>query len=309
MDKTEQADDALGAAPEPGQVEAYAAFRAAWRALGRPEIDREELELSDGQLRVRVRAHQREAAWAPRYVGNELPGTRQAATRAQQDAQLRRAEAAAAAEDAERERLAAEADQAAALAETLETRTGELVELDDARSGWLAHTAGTRAAAERASAELAARHADTTPDRSVTAAEWLEAHLVEQVEDEAQRDIVDTDVLDGTRDAAPLEDADGENAPVSNLPDVREVAQAEPRVTGEDDVRVPDVDETAAAIERAHRALAEIQARDELDAAEEAAHQADQLSRWQTEDALAEDDYDGNDLDEPLEGELALTEV
>ena len=38
-------------APGPGKVEAYASYRAAWRALGRPEIDREELELSDGQLR------------------------------------------------------------------------------------------------------------------------------------------------------------------------------------------------------------------------------------------------------------------
>ena len=46
--------------PKPGQVEAYAAYRAAWRALGRPEVDREELELSDGQLRMRVRAYERE---------------------------------------------------------------------------------------------------------------------------------------------------------------------------------------------------------------------------------------------------------
>ena len=306
LDKTEQADDALGAAPEAGQVEAYAAYRAAWRALGRPEIDREELELSDGQLRVRVRAHQREAAWAPRYVGNELAGTRQAASRAQQDAELRRAEAAAAAEETERERLVAEADHAAALAETLEARAKELVELDDARSGWLAHTAGTRAAAERAIAELAARHADTSPEATVTAAEWLEAHLKEQADDEAQREIVETDVREEARDVASPE---AEEAPISDLPDLRELAEAEPPVASGDYVRVPDVDETAAAIERAHRALSEMRARDELDAAEETAHQIEQLARWQSEDAATEVDYDGDDLDEPLEDELASAEV
>ena len=32
--------EALGPAPKPGQVEAYAAYRAAWRTLGRPEIER-----------------------------------------------------------------------------------------------------------------------------------------------------------------------------------------------------------------------------------------------------------------------------
>ena len=309
LDKAEQADEALGAAPEAGQVEAYAAYRAAWRALGRPEIDREELELSDGQLRVRVRAHQREAAWAPRYVGNELAGTRQAATRAQQDAELRRAEAAAAAEDAERERLAAEADQAAALAETLEARAGELVELDDARSGWLAHTAGTRAAAERASAELAARHADLTPEPMVTAAEWLDAHLKDQADEEAQREIVDIDLAGETQEVAPPSTTEGEQAQTFDLPDLREVAEDETVPAGEDDVRVPHADETAAAIERAQRALAEMRAREELDAVEEAAHQAEQLAQWQAEDAATEVDYEDDSVDELPEDAPASTEA
>lgn len=63
----------------PGQVEEFAAYRSAWRALDRPEIDREHLELSNGQLRARIRAYQRELAAAPRYVANELAGTRQSA--------------------------------------------------------------------------------------------------------------------------------------------------------------------------------------------------------------------------------------
>ena len=52
---------------------------AGWRALGRPDTDVEERELSDGQLRMRVRAMERENAWQPRYVARELSGTTQAA--------------------------------------------------------------------------------------------------------------------------------------------------------------------------------------------------------------------------------------
>ncbi len=51
---------ALGPPPRPGQVETYAAWGAALRALGRPEADRAETEMSTGQLRVRIRAYERE---------------------------------------------------------------------------------------------------------------------------------------------------------------------------------------------------------------------------------------------------------
>jgi hypothetical protein len=191
------ADDALGPAPKPGQIEQYAAYRAAWRTLGRPEIDREELELSDGQLRVRVRAHEREATWAPRYVGNELAGTHHATATYRQSAALRLAEADSASEPAEQQRLRAEAAQAHALADTLDARAAELQQLDDARAHWLAHTAGTRAAAERAKAELAARHVDDTePEQQVTAEEWLAAHRAALAQDEPHRDITETDVRD-----------------------------------------------------------------------------------------------------------------
>jgi len=88
----------LGPPPKAGQVEAYASWRAAWRALGRPDAERDELELSDGQLRMRVRALRREESWSPRYVGNELAGTRQAADTHRRTAALRAAEAAANAE-------------------------------------------------------------------------------------------------------------------------------------------------------------------------------------------------------------------
>ena len=196
-------DDALGPAPKPGQVEAYASWRAAWRALGRPEADRAEAEMSVGQLRLRIRAYEREATWAPRYVANELAGTRQAADKHRRDAAVRRAEAEV--RDAEHEAAVdkaadmewraqrlLEAEQAEALAAALDTRAAELAEADEARAQWYAHTAETRAAADRARAELTARQAagDLGPDEpAVTAGEWLAATDVEARAEDPHRAI------------------------------------------------------------------------------------------------------------------------
>ncbi|SDH19404.1 MobF family relaxase [Pseudonocardia oroxyli] len=253
-------EDALGPAPSPGQVEAFAAYRAAWRALGRPEIDREEIEMSDGQLRLRVRAAEREAAWGPRYVANELAGTRQAAEAQRQKAVLLAAEASGS-EDPER--LLRESAEAEALAATLDERQDQLQELDNVRSRWLAHTAATRAAGDRAQAELALRHADDVePEPQVTADEWLAAHRAAEVDGDRHREITEEYELDAGG-------VDDREAPL----DIREVAAAEEPVRGEDAVRVPSADETSAAIDRAHRALAEIQAREVYDAAREAEEQ------------------------------------
>jgi conjugative relaxase-like TrwC/TraI family protein len=165
---------ALGAAPKAGQVETYASWRAAWRALDRPDADRDEAEMSDGQLQLRICAYEREKAWAPRYVANELAGTRQAADRHRQKAVTCAAEAADATDTAGRAQLGQEATDAAALADLLDARVGELEAVDEARALWWAHTAGTRAAADRAAAELQARRAaDGRTDREVTADEIL----------------------------------------------------------------------------------------------------------------------------------------
>ncbi|MEU0093886.1 MobF family relaxase [Kribbella sp. NPDC006257] len=179
-------DDALGAAPKPGQVEQYASWRTAWRALGRPEADHAEAEMSPGQLRVRVRAYEREKAWAPPYVGEELAGTRQAADRERRTAALRAAEADATADDTARQQLLTEAEQAKALAQALDARAAELQIADDARALWLTHTAATQAAADRAAMELQARGIDNSDD-GPTSEEWLaeiEAQDDLQVRDE-----------------------------------------------------------------------------------------------------------------------------
>jgi hypothetical protein len=177
---------ALGPAPKAGQVEAYASWRSAWRALGRPESGRDELEMSDGQLLVRVRAHEREVAWGPKYVADELAGTRQAVATRRQEATMRRAGAAAAPDAAERDRLTREAAEADALADVLDERVQQLADADEARALWFALTAETRAAVDRSRAELSARRcADQHDEPTVTAEEWLAAHAEDvQVEDQ-----------------------------------------------------------------------------------------------------------------------------
>ncbi|HVK20933.1 MAG TPA: MobF family relaxase [Actinokineospora sp.] len=284
--------EALGAAPKPGQVEAYASWRAAWRALDRPEVDRDELEMSDGQLHLRMRAYERETTWAPKYVGEELAGTRQTAQQHRHTAEIRRAEAQAAADQAERERLATEAADADALAAVLDGRAAMLADADNARATWWAHTAETRAAADRAKAELSARRAaDGGKDEPVTAAEWLAAHAEAMAEADPDRQVAaDHDLVDVVEERADelaaVEPEPHPDAAETDVEDVRVIAETEPPVDESDIVRVPSADETAETIARAQRALAEIQARQDADAqraADEA--RAEQLARWAAADA------------------------
>ena len=287
---------ALGATPKAGQVEAYASWRAAWRALGRPESGRDEVEMSDGQLHVRARAWEREQAWGPEFVGNELAGTHQALGRRRRDAAMRRAEADAATDADERERLLQQASDAEALADVLAARAAELEAADEARAVWMAHTAETRAAADRARLELSARAVDAGPVETVTAEEWLEAHNRHMAEEDPHREItaehdladvveqqeadLDTVATDTTADHEVAETA---------VADVRDTADAETAVMHSEDVRVPSADESADTIEHARRALREIQAREAADAqrAEEEARAAEMYRRHTVDAAEA----------------------
>ncbi|MQA63401.1 MAG: relaxase domain-containing protein [Actinophytocola sp.] len=294
---------AIGAAPKRDQVEAYASWRAAWRALGRPEADRDELEMSDGQLRMRIRAYQREEAWAPEYVANELNGTHQSAEQHRQTAAMRRAEAANADDAAERQRLEQEAAEAAALADVLDQSAEHLRLVDQARADWLAHTAETRSAADRAQSELSARIVDDEQpaEPAVTAEEWLDAHREsDRVEDPhraitAEADLADeVDQRQADRDAVEPVAEPAADAVETDVADVRAAAADEPTPDQDDRVRVPSADETADSVDRAQRALAELEQRraaEQARAAEEA--RADQVARWQAE-AAAEHDREVN---------------
>ena len=280
--------DALGTAPRPGKPEHHASWRAAWHALGRPEADRAEAELSAGQLRVRVRAFKREKAWAPPYVGESLTATSLAASARRRDAVLTAARADAT-DPASAAPLRAEAADAAAIADTLELRAAELQIADDARARWLAHTAVTRDAAQRAEAELATRglSASTAAD-GVTAAEWLAAHRADQVEADAVRPITEghdlAEVVDRrAADLGTVRTRPSEPAPETNLSDLRESRAQD---MADEPGRIPDAAESRAAVRRAQAALAEIEQRRVLDdrrAREE--QRANQLTVWAADDA------------------------
>ncbi|WP_158307271.1 MobF family relaxase [Kribbella flavida] len=242
--------DAIGPAPAAGQTETYAAWRAAWDALGRPADQRAEAEMTTGQLRVRVAAYQREQTWAPPYVREELSGTAQAAERARTEATLRDAEAAASSDPQLRDKLAAEAAEARALAQAHDARAAELQAIEAARGEWLAHTAATRAAAGRAARELDARDV-TAADERTTAAEWLAAERDARRAEDPHRAITDeqdfTDIAaerehdlrtarasDELAEAEPVHDqltAPGEGAEyidVADVPDADLVDQHDP---------------------------------------------------------------------------------
>lgn len=263
----DRTSEALPGPPAPGQVEAYASWRASWTALGRPEADVAERECSDGALRVRVRGYERELAWQAPYVAHDLSGTSQALERERQTLEVRRAEAGAATNDTERVPLEKEAFDAAERVGQLQEQVRDLELADRARSMWYANTAGTRAAAQRAELELSRRGVDVHDESNlVIARELLEAQALGVEVDDLHRAV--TDEADLT-DVAVERDADAEvfadrmpEAAETALPDVRDTAAADPaRVDAFGDwQRVPDVAEVADDVGRAQRVLTEIEA-------------------------------------------------
>jgi hypothetical protein len=277
----------IGPPPKPGQLEAYASYRASWRALGRPDADTDEMRMSDGQLRIRIRAWEREQQWAPPRVVNELAGTTQAATRHRQTATLRAAEAHAATDPDTRGRLHQEAAEAAALADLLDAQIEQLAEIDEVWALHRAHTAMTRVNADRAAAELANRHANNPPtDTPTTGEEWLAHQAAAMRTEDPHREIHDdhelADAIPPLGDVVTDDHGPGAETPA---PDIRDLAAAEPPRIEDDAVRVPSADETADNLARAQRALAETrqrQADEQRHAAEQA--RAQQLTRWHTDD-------------------------
>jgi hypothetical protein len=283
---------ALGPPPKPGQPEHHASWRAACRALGLPEADTEEMHMSEGQLRMRIRAWDREKAWAPDNVTHELAGTRQAATRHRNKSTVLAAHASAATDPDTRNRLQQEAAETAALADLLDTQITHLAETDDIYSYYLVETAHTRAGAHRAELELANRHATTPPpDDTTSAEEWLTTEDAARRADDAYRDIAEHDLtaLDQA-DLNTVTDTTAQEPMVETaVPDIRELAATQAPRPIDDSVHVPTLEHTTDSLARARAALNETQQRQALEAhhAAEYAH-SQQLARWQTEDQAAE---------------------
>ncbi len=303
-------DVVLPGPPKREQVEAYASWRAAWRALGWDEASRAEAEMSDGQLRVRVRAYEREQAWTPDYVAPDLSGTLQAAQRHRGDAELRRAEAEQATDVQRRAQLEREAAEARALSDLLNQQAKKLERVDEIRALWYAHTAQTRAAEQRARIELAARgiNPDTAED-TTTAEQFLDDQRTGVAEDDGHRQVTGEHEL---REVADQREAELRviqpeppvDAAETNLPDIRDVAAREPRrlAQAEDDwTRIPTAGETADNVTRAQRALAELEQRRHIEqrrADEEA--RSRQLADWH-QHARAADQAKQHDDDRALD--------
>jgi hypothetical protein len=250
----------LGVAPPGGLAEKHAVWRTAHAELDLPEAGAEEALLSEGALRNRVAAAEREEVWAPRYVGDELAAAELALAERRADAELWAARADAGDPDAAELRVAAEraAREAAALAD----RLVDLTQVDDARAAWLVETAVTRDLAARARSELESRGVDVDGGERVTAEEWMAAHREDLAVEDEHRAITEADVptirdhelhrrLDVPTDV-------GETL----VADIRDVAEPDPTERTDGGRRVPTVEETAAAVKRARDALAEIEARE-----------------------------------------------
>jgi hypothetical protein len=260
--------DPLGAPPAAGMVEKRAMWAAAHHALDLAEAGAEEERASEGLLRARVRAWEREQAWAPRYVADQLAASHEAAQRADNDAIVWSHRAEVATDPRERAQLLEAAERAQMEADTARALIPDLEFNDDARASWYVHTAETRERAERAAAALRLRGVDPeAQEEKVSAQEWLDAHRADQAEDEQSRAITETDVDErAIADSAAIGDDAGETDVELDtaVGDIRETAQADPTETVPEKQprRVPLADETADAVERAHVAAREIAARD-----------------------------------------------
>ena len=299
--------DALGTAPGAGRVEHRMLYRAAHEALDLPEAGDEEAGMTTGRLRCRAAAYERERAWAPRWVEDELAATHERHQRLTADATVWDAHAAApdtTADDAAQ--LRADAATARAEAAQLAEQITDLERVDHAWAQWYTDTAVTRDLAERSRHELRSRGVDldNPPDRT-TAAEWLDAHHAAQADEERYAAITEDDILDDDLTDSRARDDDHCAAstagpPTRAVPDIRETAVAEPTEIADPAVRrrVLTLDESTQAVAKAQAALAEIAARREADAAREAEEEAarrDQLNRWADDETTSTDADDRGD--------------
>lgn len=288
--------DAVGPAPSATWApERYALWRSGAEALGLANVGPAERDMTDGQLRARVEAWEREERWAPPYVAEDLSAVSAAAAEAQRAAVTLGAEAEAEADPGRAEMLRREVELAESDAARYSEQVGQLDTSDTKRAEWFAHTAPTRENAHRARDELGARGVDLKAEPTTTAAEWVEAHRAEQAEDEAVRPVRDEGELTDENTERLRAEVDetvpavDDAAPVveTAVPDIREVAQPDPGERSDPERgRIPSPAESTAAVERAGEAVREMEARAELDARNEedrAAQMAAESTAYQEE--------------------------
>jgi conjugative relaxase-like TrwC/TraI family protein len=269
--------DALGPAPSATWApERYALWRAGADALGLTNVGPAEQDMTAGQLRARVAAWEREENWAPGYVAPELSAVSEAEAEARRAAVTLAAEADAEADPERASMLRGEAEQAHADAQRYVEQVAQLDESDTTRAEWFAHTAPTREKAHAARDELGIRGIDLRAEPTTTGREWVEAHREEQAADEVSRPVRDESELSDAETEQLRAEVDeltpADDGPVveTAVPDIRETSEPDAREhSDEGRGRIPSPAESTASVDRAHDAVMEMQARDELDARNE----------------------------------------
>jgi hypothetical protein len=269
--------DPLGPPPPAGLAEKHAIWATAHTALGLPDIGAEEAMQSDGQLLARAAAWEREKAWAPRYVADELAATSEQLADRRRQVELWRAHADTLDGDEKQGVLDAAEKAEREAAELEQTKLG-LEVADKERTAWYLHTVATWDSSERAKAELARRDVDTArPADRTTMAEWLAADVADREAGDARRPIREEDLTDEPVAELPAPTQALETAVV----DIRDVAVADPT---EHDPRirraVPAADVVADAVQRARESLLERVSRDRADEARLAEEEAERQAQW-----------------------------
>ncbi|MFI8992148.1 MobF family relaxase [Streptomyces antimycoticus] len=216
--------DAIGPRPPRGSVDARTDWDSAFRALGEPEERMDLVGATDAQLREMTERYEREEAWAPRYVGDQLRETHLSVTDWKREAVQARAAARETDDPDQRQELEAEARNYDLLAEQMGQSATKLEKVHQARQGWHQETQLTRERAHAARRELDLRTPETPEEPAV-------------------------DVEPQDRSAPDLED--GRDAPsTGETPRTREEPEAA-RLTGE------ELDQAVNTADRAQEILAE----------------------------------------------------
>ncbi|MEU9837323.1 MobF family relaxase [Streptosporangium sp. NPDC048047] len=173
----------IGPPPGRGMVTQYAAWEAAYQAMGRTAEEQRLAEASAATLREQVEIWQREQEWAPPSVAEELARvTEQRRTHEQEEA-LARAQAELVADPEQRVRLSEQAEAARVQAERVAGLGAAIEERHAERESWYERTAALREQAEAALSELIRRKVDQ-PERQAEP----EAEAQRQAEPEAGRE-------------------------------------------------------------------------------------------------------------------------
>jgi conjugative relaxase-like TrwC/TraI family protein len=181
--------------PGTHETEQRAAWAEAWTAAGRPEANAEEPILSEGALRNRVLAMQREQAALPDSVFEEMQAVEQQIYESQQREARLKIEAEQARDELEAARVREQAAEAADYAERYATKKAQLQQVDDLRRELLGEQTTTRNLGIRAAEELGRRKVEVGQEEDkCTADEWLSSEHQARLEDDAHRPITETDL-------------------------------------------------------------------------------------------------------------------